>query len=728
MEKVRLLIVLTAILCMANMAVSSVKAYDTFGYETGGIVGESAPAYGFSGAWGGGGGNLSQCTVQAASLVYPGADTALQDAGGKFQVVVPNFEGGRAGRFLDTDPNGMFSDYINAQGTIGKPGQSIYISFLMKTSHTTPFYAFEVKRGELGDNGGILYVGNDMGGSDLQVCAYRNRDTSAGNLGREFQWLGAATTDTELFVIRIDFGTTGDNVTVYRNPSLDAEPVMAPHLVGSRFLDFNAITMAAWVDPGGRTAQFDEICIASTYADAVRFYNYAARTQNPVPADGAEDVTGGTGIILSWDAGTVAPSGYKVYFSAVLDDVLAANDAAYQGTTAAPNLAIGSINTDTVYYWSVTSIVEPNDVPGVVWMFETNKTFPVVVHQPVSQSVFAGDNVSFTFDVISETEAFYQWFDASGPLADDGNISGTQTATLTIAAAQLVNEGEYYCEVVNNAGLITSQTARLRINRLVGYWNFDQPVGSDPNVAWQDLSGTDNHLEPKFAPPAGYTWAEGADGTANGALVFDGQFALGTMREDGLMNAIPVGNEPYTILAWFKATPKNQGVIGWGSYGAYNQCNAIAMYADAPAMIKNYWWDNDMSISRGYSLVDNVWHQVVVTYNGTTRVGYIDGIQAAVDNPAPHNVPSSVNFLIGKTNASNLTAEFFVGAIDEVKVYNYALTKINVAKSYTDIRGGDLCVYPPAYDLTGDCRVNLDDLALLAAEWLDCGLVPVCVN
>lgn len=724
-----LLLGLSFVLCMANVAISDLVAYDMFNYEPGEIVGQSAPAFGFTGAWGGGGGNLTQCTVQAASLVYPGADAAIQNASGMGQVRIAAFEGGRAGRFLDTDPNGPFAGYINTQGTIGKPGQTIYISFLMKTSHTTPFFAFELKKGDLGDGGARLYIGNDMGGSNLQVCAYRNRDLSAGNIGREFQWLGAATTNVELFVVRIDFGTTGDNVTVYRNPSLDAEPVMTPHLVNSRYLDFNAISLAAWVDPAGRLAQFDEICIASTYADAVRFYNMPARAQNPSPADGAVEVTGAPGIQLSWTAGTgVTPTGYEVYLSNVLDDVLTESVSAYQGTTTSTSMTIGSLQTDTVYYWSVKELAEPNDISGVVWMFETNKTYPVIIGQPAAQRVFAGETASFTFSVTSATPEFYQWFNESGPLSDVGNVSGSQTATLTVANAQIANEGHYYCEVTNNAGTVVSNPAVLGINRLVGHWTLNQPAGSDPNAAWQDLSDSNNDLQPVLAFPAEFTWATGADGTPNGSLVFDGQFALGTKKPDGTMNDIPVGNDAYTIQVWFKTTPKVQGVIGWGNYGTYNQCNAIAMYPDSPATFKNYWWDNDIAASRGYSLVDDAWHQIIVTYDGTTRTAYIDGIQAAVDHPTPHNVPNSQHFLIGKTNDTNPTYELFKGAIDEVKVYNYALSLLEAAHAYTGFVGGDLCVYPPTYDVSHDCRVDLNDISLLAAEWLECGLVPSCIN
>ncbi|MBN1818627.1 MAG: hypothetical protein JW828_14795 [Sedimentisphaerales bacterium] len=34
------------------------------------------------------------------------------------------------------------------------------------------------------------------------------------------------------------------------------------------------------------------------------------------------------------------------------------------------------------------------------------------------------------------------------------------------------------------------------------------------------------------------------------------------------------------------------------------------------------------------------------------------------------------------------------------------------------------CAAPPQADLTGDCKVNLEDLAVMASQWLDCGLDP----
>lgn len=728
MKKVWLMSAAVLFFGMIGQSHAEVFAYETFRYEAGEIIGIPNSSLGFTGPWTNAGGDSGRMSVEPLSLAFAGTDAALQSGSGMFQVRVPNFDGARAGCFLDMDPNGVFSEYINAEGTIGKPGQSIYLSFLMKSTATNPFFAFELKDGDLGDGGARLYIGNDMGGSDLQVCAYRNKDTSAANLGREFQWLGAATTGTELYVVRIDFGTTGDNVTVYRNPSLDAEPVKSPDLVNSRFLDFDGISMCVWEGPAGRVGQFDEVCIASTYADVVRFYNKSDRAQNPSPADGAIDVTGTPGITLSWQAGAgVTPNGYKVYISDDLDEVLTADASAYQGTTTSADLEIGPINTDTTYYWSVTEIAEPNDIPGVVWTFETNKTLPTVVSQPTSQYVFAGSDASFSFDVASETPESYQWYDAGGMLTDSGNISGTQTATLTVTGAQIANEGQYYCEVTNDAGMITSKTVELWISRLVGYWSLNQPAGADPNLAWQDLSDSENDLQVEYTAPAAFEWVQGVDGTANGALMFDGQFALGTMKADGTMNDIPVGDQPYTISAWIKPdTGYNRGIVGWGNFGTDYQVNAVKL--NNPSELWHYWWSADIGGNRGYSMVDENWHLVTVTYDKNTRSIYIDGLAVNQDHPVDHAVPTSENFLVGKTNTLEPDVEFFEGAMDEVKVFNYALSAVEIAAMYTDIMGGDVCVVPPAYDVTDDCRVNMDDIAALAAEWLDCGLVPACIT
>lgn len=724
MKVIRNLIILALVLCVASIGLSEVCAYDTFDYEPGELMGKSADRLGFVGEWDSGGGNPSQCTVESNSLNYANAGTAFEDISGSFQVIVPVWDGSRLGRFLDTDPSGPFADYINSYGTIGKAGQTIYISYLMQISHTTPFYAFELKRGGLGDPNGILDVGNDLPGSDLQVCAFRNRDTSEENIGYQFNWLGEATTDTELIVIRIDFGSTADDVTVYRNPSLDAEPTKSPDLVNAGWLDFDAISLAAWVDPAGRYAKFDEICIASTYSDALRFYNRPDQAQNPNPTDSAVEIEGTPGITLSWQAGQgVSPDSYDVYFSNNLNEVANEQASAFVGNTVDPNIDIGTIDTDTTYYWCVNQNTGSDVIQGTIWTFDSIKTLPQITAQPENQVVYAGETATFTVEVDPTTSPNYQWFDSNGALTDSGNISGADTDTLVITDANIIDEDDYYCEISNLAGTVTTEPASLIIKRLIGYWKLDQDA--DPDAAFQDYSGSGNDLQPypDFAQPETFTWTEGPDGTAGSALVFDETFALGTKNADSSVNDIPVDDEPYTVALWFKTQKPASGLIGWGGFGNYNQTNVLNLQGDGWT-IRNYWWDVDLDANRGYSLVDNAWHHVAATYDGEVRTIYIDGVETASDNPIDHS-GTNENFLIGKANPEN-DFDWVNGALDEAKIYNYALSAVDVAHLYTDIAGGDVCAFPPVTDLDGDCRITFSDFALLAEEWTECGLIPAC--
>ena len=339
--------------CFVGVGLGDPYLYDTFSYEPGQILGVSKDTAGFTGDWGGGGGNPTQCTVLADSLDYPGVDTAVQQNSGAIQVIVPNFEGGRVGRYIDFDPNSTIMEYKNQDNNLGVSGKTIYISFLMKPSIRELFYAFELKRDRLDDPGAVLYIGNDKSGTTLQVCAFRDGNTDASNIGYHLNYLGDATTETELFVVRIDFQDDGDDVTVYRQPSLEAEPVKEPDLLNAGDLSFDAISFAAWVDPAGRMVQFDEICMGSSYNDVVRFYDKPTRAQIAAPADGIQDIPADQNITLSWTAGPFPDiTGYDVYFSDNINTVIKCDDSAFKGSTTATSMVIDNLNTDTTYYWS----------------------------------------------------------------------------------------------------------------------------------------------------------------------------------------------------------------------------------------------------------------------------------------------------------------------------------------------------------------------------------------
>jgi hypothetical protein len=68
--------------------------------------------------------------------------------------------------------------------------------------------------------------------------------------------------------------------------------------------------------------------------------------------------------------------------------------------------------------------------------------------------------------------------------------------------------------------------------------------------------------------------------------------------------------------------------------------------------------------------------------------------------------------------------------MDEIKVYNYAMTAGEIAQVYYEAEG-EFCLENPVGDLSGpqgepDCVVDLHDLQKLAEEFLACGYFPEC--
>lgn len=201
---------------------------------------------------------------------------------------------------------------------------------------------------------------------------------------------------------------------------------------------------------------------------------------------------------------------------------------------------------------------------------------------------------------------------------------------------------------------------------LVGHWTFDEESG----VTASDSSGLGNHTTVNGTQG----WV---DGPIGGAFQFDGSTRLDPVAT----NSIPIGNESYTIATWFRTTaPAMRGFVGWGNYGTDNQVTAfrLADEGSCPANggINNYWWGNDLIACGSTSVIDNEWHHAAVTYNGTTRRLYIDGVEMVSDNPGVHAVPSTANFAIGRT--ASMFNEYLIGGMDDLRIYNRGLLESEI--------------------------------------------------
>jgi hypothetical protein len=117
------------------------------------------------------------------------------------------------------------------------------------------------------------------------------------------------------------------------------------------------------------------------------------------------------------------------------------------------------------------------------------------------------------------------------------------------------------------------------------------------------------------------------------------------------------------------------------------------------------------------------WAHVAVTFDGTTARIYLNGAEAASGPFALADKPDA-RMGIGCTHGGE-NAEVFAGDIDEVQIYNRALTPEEVAY-LADLTPGDGELHVPVpskanlynEEPAGQQSVNLADFAMLAEYWL----------
>jgi hypothetical protein len=136
-----------------------------------------------------------------------------------------------------------------------------------------------------------------------------------------------------------------------------------------------------------------------------------------------------------------------------------------------------------------------------------------------------------------------------------------------------------------------------------------------------------------------------------------------------------------------------------------------------------------------FTIADGKWHQVAVSWKqGGSMIAYTDGVQVATSaaNPGTRDIfyaPQRGPVIGGIRNEANRSRvdQLFHGSMDELKVYNYAMTADEIAMDYYNGSGQGACnrTYQNQYDYNGNCVVDLGDFSVLAANWLNCGRTPL---
>ena len=221
---------------------------------------------------------------------------------------------------------------------------------------------------------------------------------------------------------------------------------------------------------------------------------------------------------------------------------------------------------------------------------------------------------------------------------------------------------------------------------LVGLYRFEDASnpGKDSSTAGNNLTAFGGaSIDPNGKYGQGLA-LNGADGVL---AISDG---MGGIDDDSLPTGFPINHTSYTLAAWVNTTVlvndmwnQQLGIVGWGAYGSGSRVNALRLKSDgnpAGTGIRHYWWGNDLDVN-GINLSDGTYHHIVGTYDDSSgiRAIYIDGVLANNDTPAKHHARTG-DFRIGRTCSTCGGGEYFQGTLDDVAVFNQALTADQILK------------------------------------------------
>ncbi len=205
---------------------------------------------------------------------------------------------------------------------------------------------------------------------------------------------------------------------------------------------------------------------------------------------------------------------------------------------------------------------------------------------------------------------------------------------------------------------------------LVGCWLFNESGG---NTVF-DLSGHSNHGT-LGGGTAGYcpAWTAGRTGPA---LDFDGDNDYVDCGNDESLDI----TDAITIELWHMppVTPEFTHMVSkWQAY---------ALRITSNNQIYMAIWDDGTeyktTFSSGGIFQAGVWTHVVGTYNGEVVKAYINGVDLEKDNSHVGNIDTNSNILnIGRYQGRSA---YVNGTIDEVRIYNRALSAEEIWQLYTD--------------------------------------------
>ncbi len=307
----------------------------------------------------------------------------------------------------------------------------------------------------------------------------------------------------------------------------------------------------------------------------------------------------------------------------------------------------------------------------------------------------------------------------------DHNVTVVKDASVTWRIDTYIGDISDPNNIITGEGWSFDTERDLTTDQLMAHWTMDQDDFTDD--MYQDSTINNHDADPNSAPAAYDTYPAfipGVKGDTNGATLMypDAWASAGTWNPSG-------GTNELTVSAWvyWSGLAGGQIVIKKDDWGHDNMMWQLSLTGSGQIRFRTGDSGHDVDTSDEVMPVGQ-WTFVCATCDASGGKVYV-GCELLEENATTIlGTKTEAEIRIG-ADAGTPAEGVLPGYLDDIKIYNYAQTREEIITEYYNMTGEGICVDRPAYDMTGpggepDCILDIYEIALLAAQWLDCGWIP----
>lgn len=244
------------------------------------------------------------------------------------------------------------------------------------------------------------------------------------------------------------------------------------------------------------------------------------------------------------------------------------------------------------------------------------------------------------------------------------NGNSTTSSNTAITSLQASTQYFYQIEATNSAGTTTSSILNFTTNapfiqQSIAEYNFNNTYNN-------------NNGNSPFAANGGTSFITDRHGNLNSALNINNTGTVATIT------GLPYGSDARTISIWVKINSFN--AFGFNFiYGYGNGIDAIGSYIN-PSTAFHYGNNNNHNIATTNNTGN--WYHFVFVYDGANSIIYKDGTLLSSTAKSWNTLNNNSDiFRLGLSE--NGAASYFNGAVDDLKIFNYALSSTQVSSLFT---------------------------------------------